>query len=81
MLADYNGDRIDRLVYALDAASWRTWTSRSNGDGRVDLSLDANDQTSWRAWVAGRPSTCSMHRRAIQLYVEVGCQRYLTLVL
>jgi hypothetical protein len=51
VLADHDGDgRLDRMVHALDAASVRTWTSRSNGDGTFAPATSWQAAGSWLGW-------------------------------
>ena len=48
LLGDLDGDgRVDRLVYALDAASWRTWSSRSTGDGSFATAIAWSAPGNW----------------------------------
>src|ERR1043165_7792716 len=50
-LGDHDGDRrVDRLVYAVDATSWRTWTSRSNGDGTFAAAVPWQAPGNWTGW-------------------------------
>jgi hypothetical protein len=51
VLGDHDGDhRLDRLVYAVGAAGWRTWSSRSNGDGSFAAPVFWQAPGDWVGW-------------------------------